>query len=148
MGKKTGTYANTKSAEGAMKIFKFGSDHSNVEWGLIGSKDGEYTLGNVHENSTVGGLLKVSGFTLDDLSFDYHSHPGGPSKIGDFASDGIGDQGFASKQITKLLAKDVPYSKLPKYYIYRPHVDKPYRFEYDPWTRKKDPIRVKSWRNL
>jgi len=146
-GEKRGTYANTSNGADALKVFKFASDNSDVEWGLIASKSGKYTIGTLFEDSVVGGLLAVSGFELTDLSFDYHSHPGGPSKIGDYASD-IGDQAFASRQMSKLLEQGVSYENLPRYYIYRPHVDKPYRFEYSPWKNKFNVNRVYSWKNL
>lgn len=148
MGEISGTYANTENRADAFKIFKFASDNSNVEWGLIGSKSGKNTIGTLYENSTVGGLMDVSGFGLSDLSFDYHSHPGGPSKVGDYASGMMGDQGFASNHVRKLRKLGVLDSKHPKYYIYRPHVNKPYRFEYSPWKNKFNVNRVYSWKNL
>ena len=147
-GEMSGTYANTENRADAFKIFKFASDNSNVEWGLIGSKNSQFTLGTFYENAIIGGLLKVSGFSLNELSFDYHSHPGGPSKVGDFASGMVGDMGFASSQVSKLLKSGVSYKNLPRYYIYRPHVDKPYRFEYSPWKNKFNLNRVFSWKNL
>lgn len=146
-GEKKGTYANIKSRADAMKIFKFASDHTNVEWGLIGFKSGENTLGTLYENALVGGLLKVSGHKLKDISFDYHCHPG-RGKGGDVASGQIGDQGFASQQVRKLRKAGVPDTEMPKYYIYRPHVDEPYRFEYSPWNDKFNERKVKTWKNL
>jgi len=146
-GELQGTYVNTTNRVDAFKVFKFASDNSNVEWGLIGSKSGMNTLGTLYENAVVGGLLNVSGFGLNELSFDYHSHPGG-SGVGDTASGMLGDQGHASLQVSKLLKSGVSYDNLPRYYIYRPHVEKPYRFEYSPWKNKFNVNRVFSWKNL
>jgi len=146
-GERSGTYANTSNRADAFKVFKFASDNSDVEWGLLGAKNGKNTIGTLYENAVVGGLLKVSGFDLNNLSFDYHSHPGGSSKTGDSASE-MGDISTASGQVSKLLKLGVSYDDLPRYYIYRPHVDKPYRFEYSPWENKFNVKSVYSWKNL
>lgn len=98
-------------------------------------------------DSFISGLLSKSKFKLSDLKFDYHSHPG-KSTIDDTASGMVGDQGYASAQLSKLKNAGVSYDNLPKYYIYRPHVDNPYRFEYSPWKDKFNVTRVYSWKNL
>jgi RHS repeat-associated protein len=102
----------------------------------------------INRKGKISLLRRTGGFSLEQLSFDYHSHPGGPSKTGDVASDGYGDQGAASRQVTKLLNSKVPYDQLPRYFIYRPHVPQQYRFEYSPWKNKFNSKKVNSWKDL
>ena len=146
-GEKRGTYANTTSKSNALKVFKFASDHSNVEWQVVGSHSGKYSVGTLYEDSISPDLLKVSGFGVKEMKFTIHSHPGPSSKVTDYASGMLGDQGKASTQVSELLNSGRGYNNLPKYYIYRPS-ERPYQFEYTPWEKRKNDKNVNSWKGL
>jgi RHS repeat-associated protein len=147
-GDKVGSWAKTNSSSDAYGVFKFASDNSDVEWGLQQYSGNRFILGTSHFSESVGGLNGVSGYDILDLQIDYHSHPGSGSPVDDVASGMIGDQGYASGIVRTFLKNGVDYKNHPQFRIYRPHVAKPYRFNYSPWKTKFNSIAVGSYFDL
>ncbi|WP_262916271.1 MULTISPECIES: JAB-like toxin 1 domain-containing protein [Flavobacterium] len=67
-------YAKTNNSKDVMNVFKFLSDNSPVEFGLLGNKKNEWVIGTMRSN-TVGAMLeKVKGFDFKNLTTHIHSH--------------------------------------------------------------------------
>lgn len=136
------------------KIFEFASKSSMVEWKLNKHSDGVF-LGTNHYSGAVNSYsLCLSNLTLLE---SYHSHPG-TSSVDDVASgysradiQRMAKQGFNPENYGDIsntyriynelinaakISPDNGYKGAPKFYIYRPHVKKPYYFQYDPWNTK------------
>lgn len=144
-GNFVGSWGKTSNYNTAFSVFKFGSDNSNVEWALEQHKGSRFLVGTNHYSESVASLYGVAGYSATSLLLDYHSHPG-TSPSDDVASGMIGDQGAANRIIWKFLDKKIPYSKHPKFKIYRPALNK--RFEYSPWSKKFNSKKVKTIKDL
>ena len=151
-----GRYAKTKRSNFSetKKIFEFASKASTVEWKLIKHSDGVFLGTNRYSSAVNSFSFGLSNLTLQE---SYHSHPG-TSQIDDvasgysqsdiqrlaklgFAPQNYGDISNTHKIYDELInagkiSPDNGYKGAPKFYIYRPHVKKPYYFQYDPWNTK------------
>jgi len=144
-GKKIGAWSKTSNKRDAYKVFKFGSDNSQVEWGLEEYTNDRFLIGNNHFSEAVGSMTDVAGYNIKDLKRDYHSHLG-TTNTDNQASGQMGDQGHASRIIQELLNQKIDYSNHPKFFIYMPQLES--KFQYNPWNNKFNIKNVKNANDL
>jgi len=144
-GKKIGAWSKTSNKIDAYNVFKFASDNSKVEWKLEEYTNNKFLLGNNHFSEAVGAMRNVSGYSIEDLIVEYHSHLG--KTINDNVASGYpGDQNVAARIIQNLLDKKIDYSKHPRFFIYMPHLQE--KFEYNPWNNRINPSKVNNYKDL
>jgi len=83
----TSTACNTDGQE-ALDVFHFMAKNTNVEWGLTGYKDGQFSLKTDH--STEGVNTTPPEFTSNTKLFSLHNHPrigGNPEPSGPWGVD-------------------------------------------------------------
>ncbi len=133
-------YARTNNTD-AKNVFEFASENTEFEWSRARMDDGFSMIGTALAEDMGVNLYQYEGYTSLNLLRDYHSHPG-TNPYDDKASNThgllLGDVQRAGNIITKhLKANGNDYSKIPRFFIYRPHYKTPYYFEYDAWNSKK-----------
>jgi RHS repeat-associated protein len=72
-----GSSATTKSTAESLKVFKFMSENTNVEWALQGNntKSGiNWIIGTLHSNDQAPTFYHMKGFERNSLAFHYHAH--------------------------------------------------------------------------
>ena len=105
----------------ATDLFKFASDNTNVEWGLMGFRTDEierFAIGTSHAESHVASMDQF--FNLYDKTFDIHSHPGPPGEASQdihFGFGGWGDVPRAQQQAIAFQKKDLPLPALGVYHV-------------------------------
>ncbi|MCO6481728.1 MAG: hypothetical protein J5I62_02930 [Flavobacteriales bacterium] len=105
----------------ATDLFKYASDNTNVEWGLMGFRTDEierFAIGTSHAESHVASMDQF--FNLYDKTFDIHSHPGQPGEISKdihFGFGGWGDVPRAQQQAIAFHKKGLPLPALGVYHV-------------------------------
>ena len=137
---KKGHYAYSKSKE-SMNLFVFLSDASSeVEWKLMKYKDGNYEISTTHQKNAVS--LHKGKYSLFDVLFDVHSHPGS-GKYGTMGGSGYdndrrlyGDRLYISDNWETWYYANIhdvqKQLEFPCHFVY--HRKSQSLFQYTPWV--------------
>jgi hypothetical protein len=157
-------YTDSKDSKTMKSLFEFVASNSSSEWGLTEYKNGS-VLGTGH--STDASLSEYSDkFNTLEILNKYHSHPDSKASTSSDKASGFGTKefnelakkGFRPYQFGDLAVATEIYNKFisagkinqkngykgaPQFFVLRTFTgkdrstNKPYYFEYDPWTKRK-----------
>ncbi|MCD7971324.1 MAG: hypothetical protein LUG18_01445 [Candidatus Azobacteroides sp.] len=124
---KNQTSAKTSNSNDAFNLFKFASDHTNVEWSLAGYKNESgktnYVLNTSFSESYVTNVRLNE--KREDMAFHVHSHPSGgdetkiASKYYDYVNYIDGDGALMAIYFNAAKAADKRFpDEYPKFFIY------------------------------